>query len=87
MDPSQLRADLHGHVEAGCTDSTCVPPIAYESPVEGSIECGLQPSEADFAKRCVEDDGQVCKNRRGWRKIVRNFTPSYERLRLHISLY
>jgi hypothetical protein len=44
--------------------------------LEGTApECGLQPSEDDFAKRdapCLKAD----KNRRGWRKIVRNFTPS-----------
>ncbi|KAL2066266.1 hypothetical protein VTL71DRAFT_2337 [Oculimacula yallundae] len=45
--------------------------------LEGTApECGLQPSEDDFAKRdapCLKAD----KNRRGWRKIVRNFTPSW----------
>lgn len=88
MEPSELDANLNcqDFVVPGCTDSSYALPLqtSGESPEEGSIECGLQPSEADFANRdaIAQDDEQACQNRRGWRKIVRNFTPSCVQLRL-----
>jgi len=38
-------------------------------------DCGLQPDEAHFRKREFEDC-HTPKTQRGWRRIVRNFTPS-----------
>ena len=46
-------------------------------------ECGLQPTEADFK---TENGKKVEKLGRGWRRIIRNFTPSYVRLTQSCSL-
>ena len=46
-------------------------------------ECGLQPTEADFK---TEKGKKVEKLGRGWRRIIRNFTPSYVRLTQSCSL-
>lgn len=39
-------------------------------------DCGLQPSEAEIRKRKAQEGITVIKEQRGWRRIIRNFTPS-----------
>ncbi|KAH8817075.1 C4-dicarboxylate transporter/malic acid transport protein-like protein [Xylogone sp. PMI_703] len=40
-------------------------------------ECGLQPSEADFREQQKREKCLSPKEQRGWRKLIRNFTPSW----------
>jgi hypothetical protein len=50
-----------------------------ESTEHDEPNCGLQPSQAELAEIAAEEaniKNRVDKNRRGLRKIVRNFTPS-----------
>lgn len=76
MDPSQSYANCQGQAIHNRGDNICSGSIEAGNNENESAECGLQPSELDFAKRDAEAKGLMCKNRRGWRKIVRNFTPS-----------
>ena len=39
-------------------------------------DCGLQPSEAESRKRIAHAGITVAKEQRGWRRVIRNFTPS-----------
>lgn len=50
-------------------------PLHCLDPADGP-ECGLQPSEADFRKQKIEESYELPKEQRGWRKLIRNFTPS-----------
>ncbi|RFU25517.1 hypothetical protein B7463_g10822, partial [Scytalidium lignicola] len=40
-------------------------------------ECGLQPSEADFREQEQFESKLPPKEHRGWRRLIRNFTPSW----------
>lgn len=39
-------------------------------------DCGLQPSEAEIRERKAHERIPVTKEHRGWRRVIRNFTPS-----------
>ena len=65
---------------AATPDDSCthLPPDDHADSEDGP-NCGLQPSEADLQNEKLEEKratGLNSKNSRGWRKIVRNFTPS-----------
>jgi hypothetical protein len=50
-------------------------PLDCSDPIDGP-ECGLQLPEADFREQKIEESYDLPKEQRGWRKLVRNFTPS-----------
>lgn len=39
-------------------------------------DCGLQPSEAEIRERKAQEGITARKEQRGWRRLIRNFTPS-----------
>lgn len=39
-------------------------------------DCGLQPSEAEIRERKAQEGITAIKEQRGWRRVIRNFTPS-----------
>lgn len=39
-------------------------------------DCGLQPSEAENYESKAHEQVTVPKEHRGWRRVIRNFTPS-----------
>lgn len=57
-------------------------PVAEDVDCGTGADCGLQPSEAEFRGQKAEESVGKRKEWRGWRKIVRNFTPS----EAHISI-
>lgn len=38
---------------------------------------GLQPTEADFREEKAAEVAKKSKDQYGWRRVIRNFTPSY----------
>lgn len=50
-------------------------PVHSSDPVPGP-DCGLQASEDDFRQEKAEEQLHRTKEHRGWRKMIRNFTPS-----------
>ena len=51
-------------------------PITENTDGGTDVECGLQPSEAEFREQKAEELVGKTKEQRGWRKVIRNFTPS-----------
>ena len=51
-------------------------PIAEDKDGGMNIDCGLQPSGAESRERKTEKLVAKTKEQRGWRRIIRNFTPS-----------
>jgi len=39
-------------------------------------DCGLQPSEAEIRERKAQEGITARKEQRGWRRVIRNFSPS-----------
>lgn len=52
-------------------------PAAESSDTDVGPDCGLQPTDEDFREQ-KEREGSLLppKEQRGWRKVIRNFTPS-----------
>lgn len=48
----------------------------YLSPETGP-DCGLQPDESGLRKEKAAEVARKSKDKYGWRRVVRNFTPSY----------
>ena len=53
--------------------------------LELGLDCGLQPSESDLREDKVAEVAKRSKDQYGWRKVVRNFTPSYANI--HFTAY
>lgn len=70
LNESHPRA-LYNSIPQACINST-----EYPSP-ESGLNCGLQPTEADLRKEKVADVKRKSKDQYGWRRVIRNFTPSY----------
>ena len=51
-------------------------PRTKDSDTETGPDCGLQASETDFRAEKAEELVKKTKESRGWRKVIRNFTPS-----------
>ncbi len=51
-------------------------PIAEDVDSDKGAECGLQPSNAEIREHQAEESMSKTKEQRGWRKVIRNFTPS-----------
>ena len=51
-------------------------PIAPPGTLTDEQDCGLQPSEAEVRERKAHEGITVTKEHRGWRRVIRNFTPS-----------
>lgn len=51
-------------------------PIAEDVDSDKGPECGLQPSNAEFREQQTEESMRKTKEQKGWRKVIRNFTPS-----------
>lgn len=51
-------------------------PVLEDVDCDTDVECGLQPSEAEFRERKAEELVRKTKEQRGWRKVIRTFTPS-----------
>jgi hypothetical protein len=76
MDPSGIQTCLQNGMAQQNQSGNAGAKTCDTEKLEGAVpECGLQPSEEDFAKRDASFS-KADRNRRGWRKIVRNFTPS-----------
>ena len=54
------------------------PLVAEDADCGTGADCGVRASEAKFRGQNAEDELVVgkTKEQRGWRKVVRNFTPS-----------
>ncbi len=50
---------------------------AQDMDSEQEPDCGLQPSNAEFLEQKAEELIRNSSDQRGWRRVVRNFTPSY----------
>ena len=50
-------------------------PVGDSDPAAG-LDCGLQPSDADSHEERADELFRMATEQRGWRKVVRNFTPS-----------
>lgn len=50
--------------------------LEYLSPESGP-DCGLQPTEADPREEQLAEEERKSKDQYGWRRVIRNFTPSY----------
>lgn len=50
--------------------------VAEDTDSDTLADCGLQPSEAEFRELKAEEVVGKTKEQRGWRRIIRNFTPS-----------
>jgi len=44
---------------------------------EEKTDCELQPTEADFREEKAAEVARKSKDQYGWRRVIRNFTPSY----------
>lgn len=76
MDPSGIRACLQdGIAQQNQSGNACAQTCDTGKPEVAAPECGLQPSEDDFTRRDAASS-KADQDRRGWRKTVRNFTPS-----------
>ena len=58
----------------------CINLTEHPSP-ESGLNCGLQLAEADLCKEKVVDVKQKSKDQHGWRRVIRNSTPSYAIIR------
>ncbi|KAG0649381.1 Sulfite efflux pump SSU1 [Hyphodiscus hymeniophilus] len=79
MDPTgagtcaQVASNIDGATASGGTSRTARP---CSNPPSGP-DCGLQPTEADFHEEKIRESGGISKEQRNWRKLIRNFTPSW----------
>ena len=49
---------------------------AAQDSLQNGTNCNLQPT-ADEVRGCVEwDSKRISREQKGWRKVIRNFTPS-----------
>lgn len=62
------------------SDPQAINPTEHPSP-ESGFNCGLQPTEADLREEMVADVERKSKDQYGWRRVIRNFTPSYAIIR------
>lgn len=84
MDPSGADLCLHAHANIDESDANHhtsqevleAPTSDGEATNSKGPDCGLQPSRADFREEKPAESGEEVKDSRGWRRIVRNFTPS-----------
>lgn len=51
-------------------------PVAQDANSDLVPDCGLRPSNAEVCENKAEDSTAKSKEQKGWRKVVRNFTPS-----------
>lgn len=51
-------------------------PVAEDTDGDTGADSGLQPSEVEFRGHKTEESVGKTKEQRGWRKVIRNFTPS-----------
>jgi len=58
------------------TVPTELPLAALTQILVPTAACGLQPSADDFRDERAEEQRHRTKEQRGWRKVIRNFTPS-----------
>jgi hypothetical protein len=79
MEPSGAETLARGDHDAE-TNGVAQPP---RSPISGtepaSLDCVLQPSTIDRRQGNDQELGPGLKEHRGWRRLIRNFTPSYVR--------
>ncbi len=62
-------------------ESHALPEVQNSSGDEAGLDCGLQPTDADFREQKLLESHELPKEQRGWRKLIRNFTPS----RVHLD--
>ena len=48
---------------------------------ESELKYGRQPTEAEFSEEQVANAKRKSKDQYGWRRVIRNFTPSYAIIR------
>ena len=73
MDPSEtLGVNWHGVEQSYSTET---PEATDENAEKKPIKCGSETLIADNSK-VAKTTSRLDKHKRGWRKIVRNFTPS-----------
>ena len=51
-------------------------PVVENTDQDTGADCGLQPTEAELREQKAEELAGPPKEQRGWRKVIRNFTPS-----------
>jgi len=84
MDPSGAGLCLHTHDNVDESDANhhtaqgvLKPPTPNGAATNSEgPDCGLQPSKADFREEKANESRGKVKDSWGWRKFVRNFTPS-----------
>ncbi|KAL2038915.1 hypothetical protein N7G274_008255 [Stereocaulon virgatum] len=52
-------------------------PVVEDMDQDTGADCGLQPTEAELREQKAEELAGPPKGQRGWRKVIRNFTPSW----------
>ncbi len=84
MDPSGAGLCFHAHANIDeseakrhtSLEALKAPALNGEATHSEGPDCGLQPSRADFLEEKAEESRGKVADSRGWRKAVRNFTPS-----------
>lgn len=92
MDPSGAQANVVGFNVSSTTSIPKGPPTTAaidnrsqqspRAPIPEDVDsgngpgCGLQPSDDRFREQKAEESIEKTKEQRGWRKVIRNFTPS-----------
>lgn len=79
MDPAGTHASCDVHNESPEAINSCVIPSEDAIPENDSMKYGSEPgilSGGKIEEKIRQENEILLKQRRGWRKIVRNFTPS-----------
>lgn len=79
MDPAGTHTNCDVHNETSETINSCVISSEDAIPENGSTKYGSEPGIVSGGKtheKNRQENEMLLKQRRGWRKIVRNFTPS-----------
>ena len=71
----------HPHALCDSGPEARMGPPEYLRPELGP-DCGLQPTEADLREEQKAELERKSKDQYGWRRVVRNFTPSYAKTHL-----
>ena len=90
MDPAASRTcaqgghhtqESHSHNLRKADPEACMTGPEYKSPETGP-DCRIQPNASDVHERKAAEIAKQSKNMHGWRRVLRNFTPSYAQLTL-----
>lgn len=75
----QIQHTINQSNAKGSPFTAAFPDMSQDSlkaPVAQDTDCGLQASNAEFREQKAEESIEKTKEQRGWRKVIRNFTPS-----------